>query len=79
MAFTEKVDLFTMIREAGSGGDIMTIKEFHEDCASGCLMDYDGFGHAINADGYKDPAYFVVPSKREMIPASVTHIEWFNK
>lgn len=78
MAFTRKVDLFEMMKNPDRHC-ILTVEEFHEDCECGALIDYDGFGHAINADGYMDPGYFVVPSERHKLPASVTHIEWYNK
>lgn len=79
MAFTKKVNLFNLITGKGFDGDIFTIEEFREMCEDGSLIDYDGFGHPINGDGYEDPAWCIIPSRREELPASVTHIEWFNK
>jgi hypothetical protein len=78
MAFTKKVDLFDMMTNPDRHY-ILTVEEFNEDCECGALIDYDGFGHAIDENGYMDTTYDVKPSRRNELPASVTHIEWYNR
>ena len=69
-------DLFDLIKNPNflEDEDIYTVQEFIEMCEDGTLIDSDGFGSPIK-NGYLDPGHFIIPSRREMIPADVTHIE----
>jgi hypothetical protein len=59
-------------------GDLMTVKDFREACSVGALIDYDGTGYPVK--GKKMARNVVVlPSKRNNIPKSATHVMWFNK
>jgi hypothetical protein len=59
-------------------GDLMTIKDFRDACSVGALIDYDGTGYPVK-DGKMARNVNVLPSKRNRIPKSATHVMWFNK
>jgi hypothetical protein len=62
-------------------GDLLTLQEFKDDCASGGFIDYDGFGNMSTKEGMSD--FVIRPSmlkdKTFVIPEWVTHVEWFNR
>jgi len=62
-------------------GDLFTLKEFIEDCESGCLIDYDGFGQYANKDGEVVIAGCVYPSDVDegLIDREQTHVLWYNR
>lgn len=59
-------------------GDLMTVQDFLETCASGGFIDYDGIGHPVK-DGKMMVSFDVKPSKRKDIPKDATHVMWFNR
>lgn len=59
-------------------GDVMTIEDFTENCACGGFIDYDGFGYPVR-DGRYNNQIVIIPSRLDEIPASATHIIWFNR
>ena len=75
-------------------GDVMTLKDFQEECKSGGFIDYDGSGHPAgvesgtsHAEGHTffkghlrmDPNVTIRPSEYADVPEGTTHIVWFNK
>ena len=59
-------------------GDAMTVEEFKDDVNTGCLIDYDGFGHPMK-DGKMAGHLDIYPSRVDIIPEDATHIIWFNR
>lgn len=60
-------------------GELMTIKEFLQDCLTGSLMDCDG--HGSFSDGVSMMEGRVHPSDIKdvfIIPKGATHIVWHN-
>lgn len=63
-------------------GDVMTVADWVSYCESGGFIDYDGHGNPAQAyeDGIRMAGDWVVyPSTRGEIPASATHIVWYNR
>ena len=57
---------------------VMTVAEYLEDVAGGCLIDDDGDGHPVK-DGLADSGIVINPSDGDAnIPLDATHIVWFN-
>lgn len=89
------LDTVPYTRELDDIGSMMTVEEWKEDCETGALIDYDGFGHPIRADhvpfeGGMDPTKYptvqfrmsdmnVSPSLRHLMPKDATHIMWYNR
>lgn len=66
--------------------DIYTIEEFKEICKDGWFIDYDGSGCFLNSslEQVDNTVCFDVHPSQILdedcpIPASATHVEWFNK
>lgn len=59
-------------------GDLLEIKEFKQSCIDGGFIDYDGFGYLVFHDQV-DETRPLSPSEIKTIPASATHILWFNR
>lgn len=59
-------------------GDVMTVAKFLDDCATQCLINYDGFGYPAR-NGMANPRIEIRPSRLSEIPPDATHIVWFNK
>jgi hypothetical protein len=55
------------------------IKAFINDCKSGCLIDYDGYGRY----GFENKRsnIFIIPShvKNGLVLEGFTHIHWYNR
>ena len=61
-------------------GDHMTVEEFIQDAATGCLIDYDGYGKYATATKMIDMP--VMPSdvvEDVLNCGDYTHVVWFNK
>lgn len=70
----------------GHTGDLMTVQEFNEACDSGLFVDSDGMGDLVINGGIVTPHAlsdlawpWIYPSIRDLIPANVTHVLWYNK
>lgn len=59
-------------------GDLMTVGKFRKCVECGGFIDYDGFGHPVR-NNKADPSIWIKPSRIHEIPASATHIVWYNK
>jgi len=62
--------------------DLMTIKEFKEDCDNGLFIDYDGWGNLVSAKTGKSHKV-VEPSEavkwtKETMP-KYEYVIWYNK
>lgn len=61
------------------GGDLFTVQEFKQYCATGAFVDYDGYGYPAK-DGMARGGHAVIqPSTLHLIPEDATHIVWFNR
>lgn len=63
-------------------GDVFTVEDFRNSCQHQSLIDYDGDGNPAREENGKilvDLNWNVSPSRRGEIPASATHIVWFNR
>lgn len=73
---------FTKTNQYGCGpddeDDVYTVAEFKALCKDGAFIDYDGSGHPVK-DRRSDDSIIIKPSRLEDIPASATHIVWFNR
>lgn len=67
-------------RELRDVGDMMTVEEWREEVACGCITSYDGHGSFSNGTHETDYFYEVsVFAKEDKWPAGTTHIVWYNK
>jgi len=80
---TLKGNFFSPIPEYG---DLMTLKEFQDHCASGFFIDYDGHGSPAGCQSgivegklCMDPNVILHPSEYDDVPEGTTHVVWFNK
>ena len=58
--------------------NVYTIEAFKRLVASGCFIDYDGFGNPAK-DNLSDVEIEIKPSKIKNVPLDATHIVWFNR
>lgn len=58
-------------------GDLFTIEEYNEMVNSTMLIDYDGFGKAIDNNG--DILGEVKPSSIDQLPEGTKYVLWYNR
>lgn len=66
-------------KELPNYGDLMTLKEFIENCESGGFIDYDGSGKYAFKDEMSDIAVYPSTVTDGNIDRDFTHVVWFNK
>jgi hypothetical protein len=76
----DKIHETDVISEASmaDAGALSTVADFKRNCDAGGYTDYDGFGYVVTGDLIDSDA-IVIPSQRNRIAATATHILWINR
>lgn len=80
--FEEETAEYAYVDEVPDYGDLMTREEWIADCNAGALIDSDGDGRPAmqKSDGtIRVSELCIWPSMRHALPATATHVVWFNK
>lgn len=58
-------------------GDVIAIEDWKDAVRSRFFIDYDGYGCAVKNGKCTQQEYY--PSDIDRVPATATHIVWFNR